>query len=101
MPSNMLIEYCFMLQERELESLCYECGLKIITDDTGCKLLPAKQVFSLPKSGFQSYGLRKIEKSRRYLTQFIGSRNFVNLNRPSQGKFSYHIFIHFTAPCRL
>ncbi|ONK67487.1 uncharacterized protein A4U43_C05F560 [Asparagus officinalis] len=54
-----------MIEERELELLCYECGLKIVTDEAGCKLLPAKQVFSLPKSGFQSCGLRKIEKSQR------------------------------------
>lgn len=48
-----------MIKEMELESLCYECGLKIITDEAGCKLLPVKQSLSVPKLGFQSYGLTK------------------------------------------
>ncbi|KAM0947886.1 hypothetical protein DsansV1_C07g0072401 [Dioscorea sansibarensis] len=47
-----------MIQEQDLESLCSACGLETCIDEAGTKLLPAKQTsFSLPKSGFQSYGL--------------------------------------------
>jgi len=69
--SHVLDYNFYMLQERELESFCYECGLKIITDEAGCKVLPAKQSLNLPKSGFQSYGLTKFEIFQRYLMQFV------------------------------
>ncbi|XP_039136345.1 SAC3 family protein C isoform X5 [Dioscorea cayenensis subsp. rotundata] len=47
-----------MIQEQDLESLCSACGLETCIDEAGTKLLPAKQTsFSLPKLGFQSYGL--------------------------------------------
>ncbi|KAJ6807871.1 SAC3 family protein C isoform X2 [Iris pallida] len=49
-----------MIKEKELESLCHVCGLEIITDEAGGKLLPAKQSnICLPKSGFQSYSLSR------------------------------------------
>ncbi|XP_039136341.1 SAC3 family protein C isoform X2 [Dioscorea cayenensis subsp. rotundata] len=45
-------------KEQDLESLCSACGLETCIDEAGTKLLPAKQTsFSLPKLGFQSYGL--------------------------------------------
>ncbi|PKA53174.1 hypothetical protein AXF42_Ash009904 [Apostasia shenzhenica] len=56
-----------MIKEQELESLCCECGLEIITDELGCKLLPAGQSsFRQPKAELQSYPLSRPEYSPRY-----------------------------------
>ncbi|KAK8942722.1 hypothetical protein KSP39_PZI008774 [Platanthera zijinensis] len=56
-PLELLAEL-LMIKEDELESLCCECGLQIITDELGCKLVPAKQSnFHHPKSDLESYSL--------------------------------------------
>ncbi|KAK8942723.1 hypothetical protein KSP39_PZI008777 [Platanthera zijinensis] len=64
-PLELLAEL-LMIKEHELESLCCECGLQIITDELGCKLLPAKQSnFHHPKSDLESYSLTTPVKFHR------------------------------------
>ncbi|KAG0479076.1 hypothetical protein HPP92_013795 [Vanilla planifolia] len=49
-----------LVKEQELESLCVECGLEIIIDELGCKILPTKQTsFHQPKGNLQSYCLSR------------------------------------------
>lgn len=52
-----------IIKEQELESLCCECGLEIITDELGHKLLPVKQSsFHHPKSDSGSSCLKSSDK---------------------------------------
>lgn len=56
-PLEVLAEV-LMIKEDDLESLCCQCGVQIITDELGCKLLPARQSnFHYPKSDLESYPL--------------------------------------------
>ncbi|KAK7405643.1 hypothetical protein VNO78_07204 [Psophocarpus tetragonolobus] len=54
-----------MIKESDLEAFCNYCGLETCADESGNKLLPAKQAtFTHPKDGFQSYsflGLQEYE----------------------------------------
>ncbi|KAI3910516.1 hypothetical protein MKW98_027798 [Papaver atlanticum] len=52
-----------LMQESDVESFCYSCGLEIITDEAGNKFLPTKQTsFSRPKVGFPYYSLLGSER---------------------------------------
>ncbi|XP_020686187.1 SAC3 family protein C isoform X2 [Dendrobium catenatum] len=75
-----------MIKEQELESLCFECGLEVITDELGCKLLPVKQSsFHHPKSDLESYGLTSSDKFHSSLPRPDSSSN-LQVNSSHGGK---------------
>ncbi|XP_020580001.1 SAC3 family protein C [Phalaenopsis equestris] len=67
-----------MIKEQELESLCCECGLEVITDEFGCKFLPVKQSnLHHPKSDLESYRLKISDKFHSSQTRESSSNKAV------------------------